>query len=701
MNASLQDRFATIYGLLTEGREDFIKKNMGEKLIAAAAADVGEVDIDELINKLAALDPTKNKKYLQWIANRYASDDFRLEDSERVEKALKEFESKKGNLEKKDLMSYKLHELEDAVGTAEVHVSGKENARQAKAGADRVYEDDAVLVLHIKTEDAAKFYGSGTRWCTAADKNNMFNYYAKSGPIYIFVEKKSGAKTQWHAASGQLKEENDANLGSARLNRLFTVVPAEILTSTGLIARAPAKYIMQPEVLSAMMKSPDGILKASTVFAADRGRRALFAYYKDHNINIDRVMFAKIPLTWADVKQAIDFNTAIRKQRWDAFEVALGQSVDKLKTEKLQVAVDIRQYIEQYAHGRSDGLEKFVLALKDIHPYLYKSYVDTALDYEEAKDDTTHVALRDATSLAAILRLFNTKTLNGEQVELLIKYAKPELVTSYLAIKRTELTPAIEAVLNGSMVEAAEANSRHRTLDVVNNTMRALTLYKKRSARFEQYVTKNNLTNKLDTEIAGKMIAAAKSGTWSDLEDVLIVETPNGKLPYYWDADGDYGDNRRQYGRALVFAAVGGHLGKWPEFEQAIEACYKVAKANQYSAEQVADQSYEQWSKHPNARYINVYNHSLANKFIERLGRYRMENIQKYVDKYSPNWDIIERMNALKEACDNVTQEAHSIVEARARKSHPEIFAAADAEEERRKQWHREVAQRHLHDAER
>ncbi len=73
-----------------------------------------------------------------------------------------------------------------------------------------LFETEHVRVYTPQTELQAKFYGRGTRWCTAADNNNMFTHYKKRGEIYTIISKYTQrVKFQLHLEENELKNSKD------------------------------------------------------------------------------------------------------------------------------------------------------------------------------------------------------------------------------------------------------------------------------------------------------------------------------------------------------------------------------------------------------------------------------------------------------------------------------------------------------------
>jgi hypothetical protein len=75
----------------------------------------------------------------------------------------------------------------------------------------------AFKVYNILTEAAAKLYGKNTKWCTAAEKNNMFEHYKGQGNLYIIITQ-DGRKFQLHMEQPQFRCEKIIMLSVMILN---------------------------------------------------------------------------------------------------------------------------------------------------------------------------------------------------------------------------------------------------------------------------------------------------------------------------------------------------------------------------------------------------------------------------------------------------------------------------------------------------
>jgi hypothetical protein len=104
-------------------------------------------------------------------------------------------------------------DLADFVGVMDEYPDPEEKQQADKGQSETVFENDAVRIIVPKDQNAACYYGQGTRWCTASTKGaNYFNSYSKDGNLYILLPKKpkyEGEKYQLHFASGQFMDEED------------------------------------------------------------------------------------------------------------------------------------------------------------------------------------------------------------------------------------------------------------------------------------------------------------------------------------------------------------------------------------------------------------------------------------------------------------------------------------------------------------
>jgi hypothetical protein len=221
--------------LLLEDKVEFIVTKQGKQLWDAFEHDKGAgkpklKTADEIVKFLAN---EISEKHLQKLANWYQKNDFSLEDASKIKDSINRFEKLRKKLDKKDLNQYKTSvELDTALApfNEDDEKSNKQLNREYVAKlfkekqAKLVHEGGGVRVIIPNTEEASKYLGRGTRWCTAADDNNMFSTYSKRGaPLYVIVCD-DGEKYQFHFKTGQYMDAKDHPIKVVDLVKKYPVL---------------------------------------------------------------------------------------------------------------------------------------------------------------------------------------------------------------------------------------------------------------------------------------------------------------------------------------------------------------------------------------------------------------------------------------------------------------------------------------------
>ena len=155
---------------------------------------------------LEKADPTQNKGMTAWLVGQYAQGSLRLEDLGTANETLTMFRRYAPRLTptQRDLGRYpSLTAVWEAViGFAhaeEQHLSGK---AQKALDRDKAYAESRILrqdpdgftIAVPLTEFAAKWWGKGTRWCTAAENDNRFWQHHQQAPLIVMVIPQLGLK---------------------------------------------------------------------------------------------------------------------------------------------------------------------------------------------------------------------------------------------------------------------------------------------------------------------------------------------------------------------------------------------------------------------------------------------------------------------------------------------------------------------------
>lgn len=209
------------YELLTESRIDFLKNQYKDKISTEHDPLAQYKDSDSIIDHLSAADPTKNKKYTQWIVGQYKKGNLKQEDTFRLTDALNTFDLHSKKLPLNSIHQYKtIESLKSAVKPfeeMEAPESNKDKKERIKhEGLEHIYGDDKIDMYHLKTKDASQqLYGGGakigkTDWCTAVrNENCYFDHYNEQGPLFTIHRKSDGELFQFHPDSGQFMDRHD------------------------------------------------------------------------------------------------------------------------------------------------------------------------------------------------------------------------------------------------------------------------------------------------------------------------------------------------------------------------------------------------------------------------------------------------------------------------------------------------------------
>ena len=172
--------------LLAEGILQDTKKKYPEM------AEMGYID------KLSAEDPTGRNKYLRWMGQelqRFIEQDASVAAHNSyigtIGKTLKRFEQQKARLRDKDINSYTLRSLLDALEVIGQSATQKRKEKKVQATKDStmIMQDEDITVIRPLSEEASCYYGAHqTKWCISATKSqNYFDKYTSEGQAFYFV----------------------------------------------------------------------------------------------------------------------------------------------------------------------------------------------------------------------------------------------------------------------------------------------------------------------------------------------------------------------------------------------------------------------------------------------------------------------------------------------------------------------------------
>ena len=213
------------------GRLAYLREQHGAALLASFRADTrnapflasiagltDEAAADAVFAHYRGADPTGTGACTQWMICQALAGLLPAEDLHKARETLEAFQTYKRRLasEHRDLGLYEtLGDVWNAVAPLLLEnapVSGKEEERRerdvVRADSTIVLEEAGWTIAIPRTERAAKWWGRGTRWCTAGDGFNLFDSYSQRGPLIVFI-RPDGAKFQFHADSEQFMDAAD------------------------------------------------------------------------------------------------------------------------------------------------------------------------------------------------------------------------------------------------------------------------------------------------------------------------------------------------------------------------------------------------------------------------------------------------------------------------------------------------------------
>lgn len=200
--------------------------SMGNAIAQRAQTDTylksQKVDpVDAVLQQAEETDPTNNKQFVVWIVRQYVKNGLKYEDIYKLKDDLEVFVKTKGQHKRlginSDIGQYNWKTLADVAGKlSNTELSTDANMPADVKDADILYNGPLGILSVPKSKEASCELGKGTKWCTAAtgDNKNMYDYYAKYGPLYIWHDKKRKQKYQFHFETGQFMDAQDQALGA-------------------------------------------------------------------------------------------------------------------------------------------------------------------------------------------------------------------------------------------------------------------------------------------------------------------------------------------------------------------------------------------------------------------------------------------------------------------------------------------------------
>ena len=374
--------------LLLEYRRDITQQKLAKEL--GIIANNEHTTPEDVLVQVEAIDPTKNKQYVLWLVKQLVKKQFRLEDAHRVTELLKNFISVKNRLplDQRDIGRFDFYKLDDLIDkTMNVEL---EKDTATSNGTFPVVPNSKVLYngplgqLAIpETEEASCELGRGTKWCTAAEKDNYFSEYNMHGPLFVWRDK-SGEKYQFHFETHQFKDSKDRPIDGRVLQHFRTTHPviSKLFAKheTGLLkTRDPARLVTYAERgIKGRWPEAEPIILKDTYAAVGYAEDIIGGRWPEAEPVILQDVDAAVgyaediiggrwpeaePVILQDVDAAVDYATVVIGGRWPEAEDAISENPGAALRYALEVIQGRWPEVEDEIAANSDEIESYDLML--------------------------------------------------------------------------------------------------------------------------------------------------------------------------------------------------------------------------------------------------------------------------------------------------------------------------------------------------
>ena len=186
--------------LIIEGRREDILNRFNEN---PELQKTVEEFLDHEFNKRT------NYKYVNWVLKRnFDGIGNQMMPFDDIIPYLERFDKIRKNLSKKDINQYRFQEFIDTI--EDYGDTKSEERSKLKEGTERIYEDNKILVVKPLTKESSCYYGSGTKWCTAATEyGNRFEQYKSQGALYYLINKNMPPTNDYYKIAIHYDSKND------------------------------------------------------------------------------------------------------------------------------------------------------------------------------------------------------------------------------------------------------------------------------------------------------------------------------------------------------------------------------------------------------------------------------------------------------------------------------------------------------------
>jgi hypothetical protein len=361
-----------------------IKNLISELLIEGKIDDLQEKYPNLDVQALAQLDPTPQKKYIEWIVKQTLAGGSKDD----IGPTIDYFHKNNQRFQNKDINSYKtLKSLEDVVKDISQKKTSAERRAEKKEGSYTIFEDDDVNVIFVGSKESCQTYGAGTKWCITMRDLSYYEQYTSGNTIFYFILSKKRTDNKYakvaiaveRGANNELLrtqyfDQQDATIREQQLQEIFPSFPA-------IKAAYVADAGTQPKNLLAKMHSGEATFQeekeAYDIWKGQKGFDKVIELIKTPEM----MQFLLHDLSGDEALRYVKSHAG--KMNEQTFRVAF--SNPSMKKYILKSMYDIvmappGSYIDSYTWMNTNTLKK------------YKSWVQDQIDSESEPRNVLYVA---------------------------------------------------------------------------------------------------------------------------------------------------------------------------------------------------------------------------------------------------------------------------------------------------------------------
>ena len=182
---------------------------------------------EDIFKKFEEGDPSKNKKYLEWMCKQYS---VIQERPEHIVDVINVYDSlvSRNVIKEKDINAFKsLTDVEELISTSSKTRTKTEIKKSVKKDADVVLDNENYFIIVPKSHEASKVYGKNTKWCTTYKSREYWDKYTDKGVKFYYIVNKADNKKYAVAVyldgTKEVYDEKDDNISYNELKQLLGI----------------------------------------------------------------------------------------------------------------------------------------------------------------------------------------------------------------------------------------------------------------------------------------------------------------------------------------------------------------------------------------------------------------------------------------------------------------------------------------------